>query len=75
MIEKGLSAANKKGFGNIAFLVKDVEAILNKVISFGGSAEGGIVIKKLASLGTLTFIYVIDPEGNLIELQNMKKNT
>ena len=70
MIEKGNVAANRKGLGHLAFHVEDVETTLNKVITFGGSAVGDIAIKRVESIGVLTFIYVIDPEENLIELQN-----
>ena len=72
MIENGHQVANKKGLGHIAFHVDDVEATLKKVGLFGGSAIGEILVKEITDLGILTFVYVADPEGNLIELQNWK---
>ena len=61
--------ANRQGFGHIAFHVDDVESILQKIISAGGS-ELGQIMKKEFKTGTLTFTYATDPEGNIIELQN-----
>jgi len=60
--------ANREGFGHIAFSVDSVEAILEKMISFGGT-KFGEVIKKDFDKGTLIFTYAKDPEGNIIELQ------
>jgi catechol 2,3-dioxygenase-like lactoylglutathione lyase family enzyme len=70
MIKNEHLAANRKGFGHIAFHVKDVKSTLEKVILFRGQAVGDITIKEIEGLGTLTFIYITDPERNLIELQN-----
>ena len=64
-------AANREGFGHIAFHVDDVEKILEKIISAGGSASGKVIQKEFKN-GTLTFTYVTDPEGNIIEIQNYK---
>jgi len=63
---------NKKGFGHIAFEVENVEKILDKVLSNGGQRLGEITKKKIEGKGEITFVYVRDPEGNLIELQNWK---
>ena len=61
--------ANREGYGHIAFLVSDVDDVLNKMISYGGSKFGEVVNKKL-DYGTITFTYAKDPEGNIIELQS-----
>lgn len=61
-------AANRKGFGHLAFKVDNVELILEKMIQLGGSRIGEVVRKEFAK-GTLIFTYAADPEGNLIELQ------
>jgi len=60
--------ANREGFGHIAFLVPDVDDILNKMIFHGGTKLGEVVKKKL-NYDTITFTYAKDPEGNIIELQ------
>jgi len=51
MLEKGHPAANRKGFGHIAFHVEDVKFIFEKVISFGGRAIGEITSKEVTGLG------------------------
>jgi predicted enzyme related to lactoylglutathione lyase len=56
--------------GHIAFHVDDVGATHDKVIAFGGAEFGDIVQHRVAGVGTLTFVYMTDPEGNVIEIQN-----
>ena len=70
MQEKLSPAANRLGFGHLAFHVDDVRAILGKVIEYGGSKLGEVVIKNVDGVGTLTFVYATDPEGNILEIQN-----
>ncbi len=65
---------NRVGFGHIAFHVDDVEEVFNKLLSHGGSAYGELVQTEMNNLGTLTVIYAIDLEGNIIEIQNWKKS-
>jgi len=62
------TAANRPGFGHIAFVVSDVPAARDAVLRAGGSAHGEIVTT-MAGNRTVTWVYVRDPEGNLIELQ------
>lgn len=64
--------ANREGFGHIAFEVDDVPNALREVLSHGGSAVGKVVSRDVPGVGLLTFVYVSDPEGNIIELQNWK---
>lgn len=61
---------NRKGFGHLAFEVDDVNKVLEQVLELGGKAYGSVATKSIEDLGTLTFVYVQDPEGNIIELQN-----
>lgn len=63
---------NTRGFGHIAFEVEDVNEILKRVLENGGKKNGEIAKKNIEGVGQLTFIYVRDPEGNLIELQHWK---
>jgi len=60
--------ANREGFGHIAFSVDNVEAVLENMISSGGTKLGEVVRKDFGK-GTLIFTYAKDPEGNIIELQ------
>lgn len=62
--------ANRKGLGHIAFHVDDVREIHKKVLSHGGNELGEITAKEIEGVGFLTFIYMTDPEGNIIEIQN-----
>lgn len=66
-------AANRKGFGHIAFQVEDVVACLKKVVAHGGKAMGEVVTKEVEGVGIITFVYAADPEGNLIELQRWER--
>ena len=72
-IENPESVANRKGFGHIAFEVEDVQQVLNEVLKNGGSKLGAISQRKVENLGTITVIYVKDPDGNIIELQHWDK--
>lgn len=63
-------AANRAGFGHIAFHVDDVEATRAKVIAAGGTDLGEVVERRVSGAGLLTFIYMTDPEGNIVEIQN-----
>ncbi|MCB0587855.1 MAG: VOC family protein [Phaeodactylibacter sp.] len=73
MEEKPEPAANRKGYGHIAFEVEDVKGVLEKVIAGGGKKIGEVVTKEVEGLGIITFIYVADPEGNLVELQRWER--
>jgi predicted enzyme related to lactoylglutathione lyase len=63
-------AANRPGFGHIAFVVDDVEAAQEKVMAAGGGALGEIASAEVEGAGLVTFTYVTDPEGNIVELQH-----
>ncbi len=62
-------AVNRPGFAHIAFAVDDVEAAREAVIAAGGGSVGKVVSLEVPGAGTVTFVYVTDPEGNIIELQ------
>lgn len=61
---------NKRGYGHIAFEVENVGQMLEKVLDNGGEKCGEITKKEIEGAGIITFIYVRDPKGNLIELQS-----
>ena len=69
MPERVPSGPNTPGFAHVAFAVDDVEAATRTVLEHGGSAIGDLTRRELPGVGTITFRYVTDPEGNLIELQ------
>jgi predicted enzyme related to lactoylglutathione lyase len=64
---------NTPGFSHIAFAVDDVPATARSVFNHGGSAVGELTERDVPGMGLLTFQYVADPEGNIIEIQNWKK--
>jgi catechol 2,3-dioxygenase-like lactoylglutathione lyase family enzyme len=61
--------ANRLGFGHLAFAVDDVEQAREAVLAAGGRSVGEVVSQEIPGAGTITFVYVRDPEGNIIELQ------
>ena len=67
--ERPETAANRLGFGHIAFAVDDVEAAREAVFAAGGGALGEVVSLQVPGAGRVTFVYLTDPEGNIIELQ------
>jgi catechol 2,3-dioxygenase-like lactoylglutathione lyase family enzyme len=68
LVESQSPAANRVGFGHVAFAVEDVEETLAELVAAGGSRLGEIVTADTAA-GRLTFVYARDPEGNIVELQ------
>ena len=64
------TAVNRPGFGHIAFVVADVPAARDAVLAAGGRAVGEVVTLGNAAGKALTWVYVTDPEGNVIELQS-----
>lgn len=67
------TAVNRPGFAHIAFGVDDVEGARNKVLEAGGRETGKLVSLDVPGAGTVTLVYVTDPEGNIIELQAWSK--
>ncbi|MBC8336070.1 MAG: VOC family protein [Anaerolineales bacterium] len=64
---------NTPGFSHVAFIVDDVGATAQEILNHGGSAIGELAIRDLPGVGLLTFQYLADPEGNIVEIQNWKK--
>ncbi len=64
------AAANRRGFTHIAFAVNSVADARAQVLASGGSVVGDIVTLTTATGTQITWCYVRDPEGNIIELQS-----
>jgi predicted enzyme related to lactoylglutathione lyase len=64
------SAVNRPGFGHIAFRVGDVAAARQAVLAAGGGPVGEVVTLTIAGGGKVTWCYLTDPEGNILELQS-----
>jgi len=71
--ERQPAAVNRPGFGHIAFVVDDVPAAREAVLRAGGGAVGEVVTLTNAAGQRLTWVYVTDPEGNILELQSRPK--
>jgi glyoxylase I family protein len=63
-------AANRPGFQHIAFAVPSVAAAREAVLGAGGASVGSVVTLRTADGRFVTWAYVTDPEGNIIELQS-----
>jgi len=64
------SAVNRPGLAHIAFSVTDVTTAREEILSAGGDAVGEVVTLHTSDGAKVTWCYVTDPEGNIIELQS-----
>jgi predicted enzyme related to lactoylglutathione lyase len=62
-------AVNQPGFGHIAFAVDDVPQAREAVLEAGGRSVGEVVTLQTSDGRRVTWCYVTDPEGNIVELQ------
>ena len=66
--DSSLPLVNQPAYGHIAFEVEDIRAMRDEIIRAGGSDQG-----KITRLGpddaSFLAVYMRDPEGNLIELE------
>lgn len=58
----------RPGSGQLAFEVDDLETAIGKVVAAGGSMLGEVVEWQGPSGTTARFIYLRDPEGNIVDL-------
>jgi len=65
--------ANHAGFTHIAFEVANVSDTLEKALACGGSVLGQITEREIPNVGMLAFVYLRDPEGNIVEIQSWGK--
>jgi predicted enzyme related to lactoylglutathione lyase len=72
LAQADIKAVNRPGFAHIAFQVEDVQAARQEVLTAGGSAVGEVVTLQIAEGRQVTWCYVTDPEGNVLELQSWK---
>jgi predicted enzyme related to lactoylglutathione lyase len=64
------TAVNRPGFVHIAFSVANVPEARAEVLLHGGSVVGDVVTLATGTGSKVTWCYVTDPEGNVIELQS-----
>jgi predicted enzyme related to lactoylglutathione lyase len=70
LANRARSAPNRPGFGHIAFEVPDVPEAQAAVLAEGGGRLGDMITLQTATGARVTWVYVTDPEGNIIELQS-----
>jgi predicted enzyme related to lactoylglutathione lyase len=62
-------AVNRPGFGHIAFAVDSVEDARREFLAAGGTPVGEVVTLATTAGSKVTWCYLADPEGNIVELQ------
>lgn len=63
-------AVNRRGYGHLAFEVASVPEARAAVLAAGGAGVGEIVTLTTRVGSRITWCYVTDPEGNILELQS-----
>ena len=66
------AAVNRPGLAHLAFEVAAVEDARREVLSAGGGPVGEVVTLVTSAGTQVTWCYVTDPEGNIVELQAWK---
>ena len=69
MPDEPTSAPNRPGFRHIAFAVPSVAAAREAVLAAGGGVVGEVVTTQTKDGRFVTWTYLTDPEGNILELQ------
>jgi GrpB-like predicted nucleotidyltransferase (UPF0157 family)/predicted enzyme related to lactoylglutathione lyase len=69
---KPAKSIHQAGLAHLAFAVDDVPDAAEKVLAAGGSPLGQLTIREIPGAGQIVFIYIRDPEGNILELQQWK---
>jgi predicted enzyme related to lactoylglutathione lyase len=63
-------AVNRPGLAHLAFEVPSVEDARQQVLAAGGNPVGEVVTLTTSEGRQVTWCYLTDPEGNIIELQS-----
>jgi predicted enzyme related to lactoylglutathione lyase len=58
------------GLRHIAFRVGDIEAAQKAVVNAGGKSIGEVARGRYPGVRSAVWVYMADPEGNIIELQS-----
>jgi catechol 2,3-dioxygenase-like lactoylglutathione lyase family enzyme len=64
------TASNRPGFGHVAFVVSEVHVARSTILAEGGGFVGEVITTSTADGRRVTWAYVTDPEGNIVELQS-----
>jgi len=57
---------------HLAFFVDDIRHTLENLVSAGGESLGEIASVQIPDGDRVEFVYARDPEGNIVELQEVK---
>lgn len=68
-LNRGRPEVNAPGFDHLAFVVNDLNRVLRDVLRCGGAMQGEVTNFGSAEAPVL-IVYVRDPEGNLLELED-----
>jgi catechol 2,3-dioxygenase-like lactoylglutathione lyase family enzyme len=66
------AAVNRPGLAHLAFEVASVDDARREVLAAGGGTVGDVVTLVTATGAQVTWCYVTDPEGTILELQSWK---
>ncbi|MBS7470258.1 VOC family protein [Pseudomonas syringae] len=72
-VNREVAYANSRGITHLAFEVEDLVDICAKVVRNGGWMLGKVVKQNVKGVGVCEFLYVRDPERNIIEIQKWTK--
>lgn len=70
IINSGKNVPNKQGIGHIAFQVDDITQLIELALKNGAQKIGELSEHFVENVRMLKYIFISDPEGNIIELQN-----
>lgn len=70
LVEGSAPAVNRPGFAHLAFIVDSVRKAHAQALAAGARAVGEIVTTTPGPGIEITWCYLTDPEGNVIELQS-----
>lgn len=73
MQDRHPAMANWVGLTHIAFEVEDVERTLTEALKNGAQPLGSVTTRTIDGVGELKFVYLRDPEGNIVEIQSWKR--
>ncbi|WP_150526623.1 VOC family protein [Roseibium sediminis] len=68
--EPKLTAVNTPGFGHLSFQVDDIASTLESILANGGSQIGELTTLKAGDTD-IKILFVRDPEGNILELEEV----
>ena len=71
-VDSELKMANHTGFTHMAFEVEDVQRTFDEAMKNGAEPLGKIAERSVEGVGFLSFVYLRDPEGNIVEIQSWK---